>query len=48
MASENGGKEQAEEFLGAYYDAYQYKEVDTEEFVRFITHYLNVRVLEEI
>ena len=40
---ENGGKEQAEEFLGAYYDAYKYKEVDTEEFVRFITHYLDLK-----
>ena len=37
-----GGKEKAEDFLKAYFDHYQYKEVDTEEFVRFIKYYLNL------
>ena len=43
LFQENGGKKQAEEFLGAYYDTYQYKEVDTEEFVRFIIHHLDLK-----
>ena len=37
-----GGKEKAEDFLKAYFAHYQYKEVDTEEFVRFIKYYLSL------
>lgn len=37
-----GGIEEAEKFLKTYYDYYQYKEIDTEEFVRFAKYYFNL------
>ena len=37
-----GGIEEAEKFLKTYYDFYQYKEVDTEEFVRFAKKYFDL------
>ncbi|WP_148359574.1 M1 family metallopeptidase [Peribacillus simplex] len=40
---ENGGELKAEDFLENYYDQYQYKEVDTQEFVRFLKYYLNLK-----
>ncbi|USK74302.1 M1 family metallopeptidase [Peribacillus frigoritolerans] len=40
---ENGGELKAEDFLENYYDHYQYKEVDTQEFVRFLKYYLNLK-----
>ncbi|MGE1103828.1 M1 family metallopeptidase [Peribacillus simplex] len=40
---ENGGELKAEDFLKNYYDHYQYKEVDTQEFVRFLKYYLNLK-----
>ncbi|MDM5292994.1 M1 family metallopeptidase [Peribacillus simplex] len=40
---ENGGELKAEDFLKNYYDHYQYKEVDTQEFVRFFKYYLNLK-----
>ncbi|MDM5222923.1 M1 family metallopeptidase [Peribacillus sp. NJ11] len=40
---ENGGELKAEDFLKNYYDHYQYKEVDTQEFVRFSKYYLNLK-----
>ncbi|MFH0070806.1 M1 family metallopeptidase [Peribacillus sp. NPDC056705] len=40
---ENGGELKAEDFLKNYYDHYQYIEVDTEEFVRFLKYYLNLK-----
>ncbi|MDM5212561.1 M1 family metallopeptidase [Peribacillus sp. NJ4] len=40
---ENGGELKAEDFLENYYDHYQYKEVDTQEFVRFSKYYLNLK-----
>lgn len=39
----NGGELKAEDFLKNYYDHYQYKEVDTQEFVRFLKYYLNLK-----
>ncbi|MFD6439857.1 M1 family metallopeptidase [Peribacillus sp. NPDC060186] len=40
---ENGGELKAEDFLENYYDHYQYKEVNTQEFVRFLKYYLNLK-----
>ncbi|MDF9762258.1 hypothetical protein OKW24_004031 [Peribacillus simplex] len=40
---ENGGELKAEDFLKNYYDHYQYIEVDTQEFVRFLKYYLNLK-----
>lgn len=40
---ENGGKLKAEDFLENYYDHYQYKEVNTQEFVRFLKYDLNLK-----
>lgn len=40
---ENGGELKAEDFLKNYYDHYQYKEVDTQEFVRFLKYFLNLK-----
>ncbi|MFF2288528.1 M1 family metallopeptidase [Peribacillus butanolivorans] len=40
---ENGGELKAEDFLKNYYDHYQYKEIDTQEFVRFLKYYLNLK-----
>ncbi|TKG98660.1 M1 family metallopeptidase [Peribacillus simplex] len=40
---ENGGELKAEDFLKNYYEHYQYKEVDTQEFVRFLKYYLNLK-----
>jgi len=38
----NGGIEEAEKFLKAYYDNYKYKEIDSEEFVRFAKYYFDL------
>ncbi|MET1249497.1 M1 family metallopeptidase [Sporolactobacillus sp. STCC-11] len=38
-----GGREGAEKFLNTYYHYYQYKEVDSKEFMRFVRYYFNVR-----
>ena len=40
---ENGGELKAEGFLKSYYDHYQYKEINTQEFVRFLKYYLNLK-----
>ncbi|WP_330502008.1 M1 family metallopeptidase [Peribacillus frigoritolerans] len=40
---ENGGELKAEDFLKNYYEHYQYIEVDTQEFVRFLKYYLNLK-----
>lgn len=42
LFEENGGKEAAENFLKSYYEHYQYKEVNTEEFVRFMKYHLDI------
>ncbi|PAV28210.1 hypothetical protein CIL05_17750 [Virgibacillus profundi] len=42
LIEQKGGIEEAEEFLKTYYDYYKYKEVDSEEFVRFTKHYFNL------
>lgn len=42
-----GGIEEAERFLKTYYDFYQYREVNTEEFVRFAQHYFNLEDTSE-
>lgn len=39
----NGGEIKAEDFLKNYYEHYQYKEVNTQEFVRFLKYYLNLK-----
>ena len=38
----NGGKANSEKFLKTYFDYYQYKEVDSNEFARFLKHYLEL------
>lgn len=39
---ENKGEQQAENFLGEYYENYKFKEIDTNEFIRFLKNYLNL------
>ncbi|MED3501943.1 M1 family metallopeptidase [Brevibacillus agri] len=39
---QNGGKTTVEDFLKTYFNTYQYKEVDTKEFIRFLKYYLNI------
>ncbi|MEV5111265.1 M1 family metallopeptidase [Bacillus sp. LBA3-1-1.1] len=41
--NKNGGQKTAEQFLKQYYETYQYKEVDTQEFVTFLKHYLKLK-----
>ncbi len=38
----NGGKDNAEKFLESYFNYYQYKEIDTSEFTRFMKHFLEL------
>ncbi|MGG4499011.1 M1 family metallopeptidase [Brevibacillus reuszeri] len=38
----NGGKSTAKDYLKKYFETYQYKEVDTKEFIRFLKYYLNI------
>lgn len=40
---ENGGKERLEEFLKAYYNTYQYKELNSQEFTRFLSNFLGLK-----
>ncbi|PID21561.1 hypothetical protein CSV61_07605 [Sporosarcina sp. P3] len=42
LFKDRGGLEEAEKFLKTYYDFYKYKEVNTEEFVRFARSYFNL------
>jgi hypothetical protein len=42
LFKQKGEIEEAEKFLKTYYDYYKYKEVDSEEFVRFTKHYFNL------
>ncbi|GAB3056131.1 M1 family metallopeptidase [Virgibacillus ainsalahensis] len=42
LFKQKGGIEEAEKFVKTYYDYYKYKEVDSEEFVRFTKHYFNL------
>lgn len=39
---EHGGKQKLEEFLKVYYKTYQYRELNTQEFIKFLTHYLDI------
>ena len=39
---EYGGREKFDEFLKVYYQTYQYKELNTEEFTRFLSHFLDL------
>lgn len=39
---ETGGKSKLEEFLKSYYDTYQYKELNTQEFIRFMSYFLDL------
>lgn len=41
LFEKNGGRKEAEKFLKDYYQFYKYKEVNTEEFVRFAQYYFN-------
>ncbi|MCM3671644.1 M1 family metallopeptidase [Mesobacillus maritimus] len=43
LFEERGGIKEAEKFLESYYELYKYKEVNTEEFVRFTKHYFNLK-----
>lgn len=40
--NQHGGKQTAEDFLNRYFTLYKYKEVDTDEFVRFMKYYLEL------
>ncbi|MFJ7733164.1 M1 family metallopeptidase [Lysinibacillus sp. NPDC097231] len=40
--NQHGGKQTAEDFLSRYFTLYKYKEVDTNEFVRFMKFYLEL------
>ncbi|OIJ11513.1 hypothetical protein BKP35_12285 [Anaerobacillus arseniciselenatis] len=42
LFEQRGGIKEAEKFLKTYYNYYQYKEIDTKEFVRFTKHYFNL------
>ena len=39
---EQGGQKRLEDFLKNYYETYQFKELNTQEFVRFLSHYLDI------
>lgn len=39
---EHGGQEKFNEFLKAYYETYQYKELNTQEFTRFLSDFLEL------
>jgi hypothetical protein len=39
----NGGSAAAEDFLKSYFELYQFNEVDTNEFVRYLRYYLNLK-----
>jgi len=41
--NQHGGKQTAEDFLNRYFTLYKYKEVNTDEFVRFIKYYLELK-----
>ncbi|WP_338657395.1 M1 family metallopeptidase (plasmid) [Sporosarcina psychrophila] len=41
--NQHGGKQTAEDFLSRYFTLYKYKEVDTDEFVRFMKYYLELK-----
>ena len=41
--NQHGGKQTAEDFLSKYFTLYKYKEVDTDEFVRFMKFYLELK-----
>lgn len=41
--NQHGGKPTAEDFLSKYFTHYKYKEVDTDEFVRFMKFYLELK-----
>ena len=43
LFEKRGGKKEAEKFLKSYYKEYKYKEIDTEEFIRFTKHYFNLK-----
>jgi len=43
LFEDRGGIKEAEKFLGKYYECYKYKEINTEEFVRFSKHYFNLK-----
>ncbi|MFJ8461677.1 M1 family metallopeptidase [Lysinibacillus xylanilyticus] len=40
--NQHGGKQTAKDFLSSYFTHYKYKEVDTDEFVRFMKFYLEI------
>ncbi|MDG0029972.1 M1 family metallopeptidase [Priestia sp. Y58] len=42
LFEKRGGKKEAEKFLKSYYALYSYKEVDTQEFIRFTKHYFDL------
>lgn len=43
LFEKRGGRKEAEEFLKSYYHFYKYKEIDTQEFVRFTKYYFNLK-----
>ncbi|RDY69132.1 M1 family peptidase [Halobacillus trueperi] len=43
LFEDNGGKIKAENFLRNYYKLYKYKEVNSEEFIRFLKEYLDMK-----
>lgn len=43
LFEERGGKKEAENFLGTYYQLYKYKEVNSKEFIRLLKEYLSIK-----
>lgn len=43
LFEKRGGIKEAEKCLNNYYDFYKYKEVNTQEFVRFTKYYFNLK-----
>ncbi|CAM5223556.1 hypothetical protein UACE39S_02411 [Ureibacillus acetophenoni] len=42
-AGEECGLKEAERFLKTYYDEYQFKEVNSQEFIKFTKYYFNIK-----
>lgn len=43
LFQENGGMDRAKHFLKSYFELYQFKEVNTEEFIRYLKYYLEIK-----
>lgn len=43
LFQDNGGLDTAKDFFKSYFEHYQFKEVNTEEFIRFVKYYLEIK-----